>query len=542
MQICPECGNETEENILRKKKYICPVCKAYLRVTAMNRIAMVADADSFDEWDKEITGRLERQDDAYAERIAAAREQTGLKEAVVTGTIRILGKKTAIGVCDASFLMGSMGYGAGEKVTRLFERAAEERLSVFLFCCSGGARIQEGLVSLMQMEKTAAAAGRHSKEGLLYCSILTDPTMGGVTASYAMLGDVILAEPGARIGFAGKRVIRQTIKDELPEGFQSAEFLESHGFVDGIIRREKLRQIMVFLMFTSQGYAGGITGSDKASSYPFRNVKRNMVRFLRGSSCAWELVREIRSSDYPESLEYIHRIFDIFVEQKGDRYYGDDPSVAGGIALLEGRAVTVLSVVRGKTMEESVDRNFGMPMPEGYRKARRLMKQAEKFKRPVITFINTPGAFCGVGAEERGQAEAVAKNLLEMSRLGVPVLVIITGEAGSGGALALSAGNEVWMLETATYSVLTPEGYASILWRDAARAREAAEMMKMTAADLKKAGIIDRIIPVSAKRAKDGVTEVSAYLKCEIVRYLDRMSVKNADQIIEERYRRFRNM
>ncbi|MCX7694288.1 MAG: acetyl-CoA carboxylase carboxyltransferase subunit alpha, partial [Caloramator sp.] len=208
----------------------------------------------------------------------------------------------------------------------------------------------------------------------------------------------------------------------------------------------------------------------------------------------WDRVVLARMNDRPTSLDYIEMIFDDFIEFHGDRLYGDDPAIVGGIATLNGIPVTVIGEQKGRNTKENLYRNFGMPHPEGYRKALRLMKQAEKFKRPIITFIDTPGAYCGIGAEERGQAEAIARNLMEMSTIETLKIAIVIGEGSSGGALAISVADEIWMLENAVYSILSPEGFASILWKDASRAKEAADVMKMTAFDLKELGIISRII------------------------------------------------
>lgn len=539
---CNRCESVFEEAELAKKKYICSVCGAYLRMNAWQRIRMVTDQGSFVEWFSDIeTGNPLRHKN-YEEKLKSAREKTGLNEAVVVGKGTVFGEEIVLGVCDSSFLMGSMGRAVGEKITCAVEAATKQRLPVFIFCCSGGARMQEGIVSLMQMEKTAAALARHSDEGLFYASVLTDPTTGGVTASFAMLGDVIMAEPDSLIGFAGQRVIRQTIGQNLPEGFQTSEFQCQHGMVDGIVERKRLRKMIQFLAVTNrrrEGYAN-FNSTFKTKFHPWtKNVLKSL---FYPHKTAWERIRAVRRANCPSSLDYITQIFDVFIELKGDRCYGDDQALLGGIALLNGQPVTVITEYRGKEANEIIARNFGMPMPEGYRKALRLMKQAEKFNRPVITFVNTPGAYCGIEAEERGQGEAIARNLFEMARLKVPILTIIVGEAGSGGALATAVGNEVWMFENATYSVLTPEGYASIVWKDAGRAKEAAEEMHITAQDLKKLGIIEKIIPDFGGTDKEKAPVISACLKEHIIEFLNKMSRKSAEQILEERYCRFRNM
>lgn len=539
---CKRCGSKFDEKEMKKKKYICSVCGTYLRMNAWQRIHLILDQGSFVEWfpDMEVGNPLKNKN--YEEKLELERKKTGLKEAVIVGKGTVFGEEIVLAVCDASFLMGSMGRTVGEKITCAIEKATIEKLPIFMFCCSGGARMQEGIVSLMQMEKTAAALARHSDAGLFYCAILTDPTTGGVTASFAMLGDVIMAEPDSLIGFAGQRVIRQTIGKDLPEGFQTSEFQCEHGMVDGIVERKRIRKMIQFLTVTNQRNENYSNFNSKFKT-KFRPWTKEAVKsFFYQQMTAWERVKEVRKANHPSSLDYIQQIFDVFIELKGDRCYGDDKALLGGIALLDGQPVTLITEYRGKESNEIIARNFGMPMPEGYRKALRLMKQAEKFNRPVITFINTPGAYCGIEAEQRGQGEAIARNLFEMSKLRIPILAIIVGEAGSGGALATAVGNEVWMFENATYSVLTPEGYASIIWKDAGRAKEAAEEMQITAQDLKKLGIIEKIIPEFGGARKENVQMISSYLKENIIKFLDKMSSKSTEEILEERYRRFREM
>lgn len=503
---------------------------------------MVADPKSFEPWfeDLEVSNPLEYQ--GYEEKLAAAREKTGLKEAVTVGRCKVFGNDIVLGVCDSRFMMASMGHVVGEKITRAIERATQLRLPVFLFCCSGGARMQEGIVSLMQMAKTAAAIQKHGEAGLLYCSILTDPTTGGVTASFAMLGDVIMAEPGALIGFAGPRVIRQTIGQELPQGFQTAEFLVEHGFADGIVERKNLKKTIQFLIKSHQCVGKG-TYADFRGDRGFRFEISELVKeqmFYSKPRSAWEKVRAVRQVERPAATDYMGHLFDIFVEAHGDRGYHDDKALIGGIAFLEGQPVTVIADLKGKSLQECQERNFGMPLPEGYRKALRLMKQAEKFNRPIISFVNTSGAFCGIEAEERGQGEAIAKNLMEMAGLKVPVLCILIGEGGSGGALATAVGNEVWMMENATYSILSPEGFASILWKDAGRAQEASEVMNITAQDLKRLGVIERIIPEYGGASENTVEAIAGYMKEHIREFLERYNGMTGEAIAQERYQRFR--
>ena len=544
---CEACGQPLYRNDWLENWKVCPKCGKYGRMTARERIAMLADESSFREWDKELEGDNPLQFPAYAEKLAKAKETTELTEAVITGEITIYGQRTAIAVCDAGFLMASMGKAVGEKITRAVEKATAAKLPVVLYTASGGARMQEGLFALMQMAKTAAALKRHSEAGLLTVVVLTDPTTGGVTASFAMLGDIILAEPGALIGFAGPRVIEQTIGQKLPEGFQRAEFLLEHGFVDAVTERKDQKEVLGrILRYHVKPNRRVHMGRDTIfleerdrQIQAYKQAKDRQENSDKGS--AWERVQASRSADRLTAMDYISRIFHGFFELHGDRFFGDDTAVIGGIATIGRIPVTVIGQQKGRTTKERIQRNFGMPKPEGYRKALRLMKQAEKFGRPIICFVDTPGAFCGIEAEERGQGEAIARNLYEMADLKVPVLSIFIGEGGSGGALALAVANEVWMMENATYSILSPEGFASILWKDSRRAKEAAEVMGITAQKLKEWGIVDRVILEYCDRKEEEAEVYAEYMKQAIKEFIQVYAEKSKEELEAQRYQRFRS-
>ena len=537
LRKCNKCGAAIITEDVKKGYYICPKCGGYFRVHAYRRIQMVIDEGTFEEWDHELVGGNPVDYKGYPEKVQALQEKTGLREAVVTGKGKIGGRDTVIAVCHGRFLMASMGWAVGEKITRAVERATEEKLPVIIFACSGGARMQEGITSLMQMAKTSAALERHSKAGLLYVSVLTEPTTGGVTASFAMLGDIILAEPGALIGFAGPRVIEQTIRQKLPKGFQRAEFLVEHGFVDDIVRRENLKETLGKILELHENAAAEsrvekTDGSDKEDT----ELPVGINPYLT----AWDRVQISRKVDRPSGSDYIEALFTDFMEFHGDRNYGDDKAIIGGIAKFHGRPVTVIVQEKGTNTKENIAHNFGMPMPEGYRKALRLMKQAEKFHRPVLCFVDTPGAFCGIEAEERGQGEAIARNLWELAGLKTPVLSVVTGEGGSGGALALAAGDQVWMLENSVYSILSPEGFASILWKDSARAKEAAGVMQLTAADLYEKGIIEQVIPEPENLTPESLWQVTELLDDRIDDFLKKYDNLSEEELLECRYTRFR--
>ena len=555
MRKCNACKAAVFADEVKQNHYICPHCGNYFHVPAYRRIKMVVDRKSFTEWDVHMEEQNPLQYKGYEEKIRSLREKTGLDEAVVTGKCTIKGTPTALGVCDCRFMMSSMG-----EVVGVFERATKERLPVILYICSGGARMQEGLVSLMQMAKTSMAIRKHSDAGLLYVPVLTDPTTGGVTASFAMLGDIILAEPKALIGFAGPRVIEQTIGQKLPKGFQRAEFLLEHGFVDKIVEREEQRSVLADILKLHENKIpdyGQSDNSDMEMKYKSDNAestetavgdKRESENTIwpefipSGNYTPWEHVQLARAKTRPTGKDYIEALFDDFMEFHGDRHCGDDPAVIGGVAFFHGKPVTVLAQEKGEGTRENIARNFGMVSPEGYWKSLRLMQQAEKFHRPVICLVDTPGAFCGLEAEERGQGEAIAKNLYTLAGLTVPVLSIVIGEGGSGGALAFAVADEVWMLEHSVYSILSPEGFASILWKDSKKAKEAAAVMKLTAADLYQMGMIEHVIPEAEPVSRENINDAATYLENGIEDFLGKYGKTEPEKLLEHRYERFRKM
>ena len=534
-RICNSCKSEIQRNELDKNYSVCPNCGYYMRFHAKKRILTLADKKSFQEWDANMKWDNPLKDSLYEKKLLVVSAKHKLNDAIITGEIKILGMQVAIGVMDTRFMMASMGRIVGEKISKIFERATKKKIPVILFCCSGCARMQEGIVSLMQMKKTAAAVKRHSDEGLLYISVLTNPTMGGVTASFSMLADVVLAEKGAMIGFAGPRVIEQNTGAKLPEGFQTAEFQLQHGFVDDIVSRMEMRNYLGHLLKLHNGQK-----RIKHQNLYNREVNKK-PKFEHIS--AWENVLKARSNKRPTSMDYINTIFEDFLEFHGDKVFSDDHAIIGGIASIYGKPVTVIGHQKGKNnIEEALYRNWGMPSPSGYRKALRLMKQAEKFKRPIICFVDTIGAACGIEAEEQGQGYAIANILRETTDIKVPILSIIHGEGGSGGALALAVANEVWMLENAVYSVLTPEGYASILWKDNAKASEAAELMKMTSGDMLKNKVVDKVFAEPYELTNENMNELCFEIKNNIANFLKKYQKKTEKYISNQQYKRFRKI
>lgn len=501
-------------------------------MNARERIESLVDPGSFKETDRYFSAAdpLHFADDKpYEERLRAARQRTGLRDAVVTGHCRIGGYPAVLAVLDFEFMGGSMGSVVGEKITRAFERAAHEDTPIVTVATSGGARMQEGMISLMQMAKTAAAAVRLRERGVPYISVLTNPTTGGIYASFANLGDVILAEPGALIGFAGPRVVEQIMGAPLPPESHRAEFLLEHGMIDAVVEPERIRPVLTALLSCL---------ADEVRLEIAEEV-RGRLRPVPAPGRSWNLVQLARREDRPTALDYIAAVFDDFVELHGDRLYGDDPALVMGFAKLAGRSVVVMGQERG---HGDPVRRGGRMLPEGYRKAQRAMRLAEKFRLPLISLVDTPGAMPTFEAEQRGMAMSLATSLAVLSELATPTLAVVIGEGGSGGALALAACDRILMQQNSIFSVIAPEGAAAILYRDASRAEDLADRLKLTPHDLLELGIIDGIVPEPEGGAHLDPDTAARELRDVLVREvfeLERFSVR---RLVRRRYRRFRSV
>ena len=544
---CPACSGIMFRDEFQQNASVCQHCQHHFRIGAPERLALVVDPDSFEEYDRGLSSVDPIGFDGYLERLEQLHQRTGMTEAVITGRARIAGMPCHVGAMDSRFLMGSMGSVVGEKITRLFERATEAGEPVVLFTVSGGARMQEGILSLMQMAKTSAARGRHREAGLVYLAVLTDPTTGGVTASFASLGDYLISEPGTLIGFAGRRVIEGTIAEQLPEDFQRAEFLREHGFLDLIVDRHALPGMIARILAYHSGErvaaaqpAAALDADEAPRAVPSASDEEMAVVSPQasGSDC----LERIRQRGRPTIMDWLPLIFDETIELDGDRCFGEDAAIWGGLALLDGRPVTVIGTRKGRDLAENSAVHFGMPHPEGYRKALRLMREAARVGRPIVTFIDTPGAYCGVGAEERGQGEAIAVNLMEMMGLESPIVSIVTGEGGSGGALAIAVADRLAMLSNALYSVISPRGFASLLWKDPSREQEAADRSRITATDLRDFGICDQILAEPEGGAGEDAALVARRMKRFLIEQIDALAARPTEARLAERYERFRRL
>lgn len=496
------------------------------KLTAIDRIISVIDNDTeFSALYNELSPDNILDIPGYTEKILSIQETTGLKDSIVTGIGVIDGVTCAIGAMDYRFMLGSMGRVAGEKISNLIEKSGTCRYPLVIFCCSGGARVQEGIYSLMQMGKIATTLAKWKSEIPLFISVLTDPTMGGVTASIGMLGDIVLAEPNAQIGFAGPRIIESVINTPLPENFQSSENQLKNGLIDAVVDRSDMKKILGKLLNSVKYQV--IPESKSTIKFNITNTQKDI----------WQKIKDIRTFDRLDSKDYISEIFTDFIELHGDRVSGDDGAIYGGIAYFRNIPVTVIGITKGHNTQDLVESNFGMVSPSGYRKAIRLMKLSPT--RPIILFVNTPGAYPGKSAEIGGQGHAIANCLFEMANITAPTLSFITGEGGSGGALALAVSNSVWMLENSVYSVISPEGFASILFKDSKKAPEAAYLMKMSTQDLLAAQVIDGIIPEYGGATKEHLLEISKNISEVINNFLMRTHNMSGLSIVENKLQRF---
>jgi acyl-CoA carboxylase subunit beta len=513
---------------------VCDVCRHHFSLSARHRLALLVDEGSFKESNRRLatTDPLAFSDSLpYQERLDTARSRSGTEESVITGTGNINGRPCVLAVSDFGFLGGSMGTVKGEKLALALELAAKQRLPFVAVSASGGARMQEGMLSLVQMAKTAAAAMRLKQAGVPFISVLTDPTTGGVYASYASLGDIILAEPGALIGFAGPRVIEQLTGHAPPEGAQTAEFLHQHGWIDGIVERQRLRNLLATLL---QLFHRTWDLHPRSDAELYRPT-------LSPPADAWAAVQLARHPERPSAKSYIQRMLQPFVELHGDRQFGDDPAVICGLGDLAGITVLVIAQERGDVADRE-RRRGGHMRPEGYRKALRMMRLAAQLRLPLLTLIDTPGASLDFEAEARGLAPSIAACLAAMSVLPVPVVAVVIGEGGSGGALALGVADRVLMQENAIYSVIAPEGAAAILYRDAERARDLASALKLTAVDGSVLGVVDTVVPEPEGGAHLDADYAALLLRNFILDALVELRKAGAGKLVEERYRKFRRM
>jgi len=527
LENCLYCDMDLSSSELYQRYHLCPGCGFHYVLPAYERIDLLADEGSFIEINRSLAALdpLSFSGEAsYRRRVFDTQKRTGLSEAVVTGVCQIEGTLTVVVVLDFGFLGGSMGCVVGEKVALAFEHALKKKLPLVAVVSSGGARVQEGVLALMQMAKTAAAAQQLHAAGLPFITILTNPTTGEVYASFANLADIVIAEPNALIGFASLRVVEQTEGRALPKDAHTAESHLKHGMIDCVVERTKLRELLAILLdLLSSQYR--LTLRRRLGPYPPITPRRES---------AWQSVQLARHQERPTSLDYIARITSSFVELHGDRCYGDDRSVVCGLADIGGEGVVLIAQERSH--------NSGKAYPEGFRKAQRAMRLAAKFRLPLVTFIDTPGAYPGLEAEERGVGSAIAYCLAMMSDLPTPIISVVIGEGGSEGALALGVADRILMMENAIFSVIPPERAAALMYRDASRADEIAPALRLTAEDCMELGVVDALVPEPKGGAHVDPDEAARQLKKFLLNELVEIQGVSAGRLAKARYDKFRRM
>lgn len=530
-EVCLFCGESLSDALLYVEARVCPACRFHYSITARERIRLLVDPKSFREKFRAVISidpLLFNSRDTYRSDIYNAQLRTGLTEAAIVGQCRIEGISTVLLALDFSFLGGSMGLVVGEKVALACELARKKDLPLVALVTSGGARLQEGALSLMQMAKAATAVSALHRRGLPYVAVFANPTTGQAYASFANMADVLLAEPGALMGFAPLRTLQESAGRSLPEDSHTAESHLRNGMLDNVVDREHLRGAIATILRRLV----------PAKTRQRLLVPRERSRRPEGQLGAWEAVQRTRHPQRPTARDYIQRVFREFVEFHGDRLAADDPSVICGVGDLYGTSVMVVAQQRGYTPEgESQPPSIG---PTGFRKAQRAMHMAEKFRIPVITLIDSAGPEQTLEAEEKGIGNALANTIFTMSNLPVPTVAVILGEGGRESALAFSIADHILMLEGAIYTPASPEAAASMLFRDDSRAPDVAHSLRLTARDVKDLNIIDTVVPEPPGGAHTD-PEASAYtLERALVRAVARIERYSTRRMLTQRHKRFR--
>ncbi len=531
---CEACGKLVYHKDYKENKYICPRCNHTFGMTPKQRFDLLFDDKKWVRFElpEPADDPLNFKDRVpYKERLAEAREETGRPEALGVADGTIGGIPSTVAVMNGEFMMGSMGRAVGEGIVAAAEHAIEKRQPFIMVTTSGGARMQENTLSLMQMARATVAVNRLNQEKIPYIVVLADPTYGGVSASFAMLGDIHIAEQGARIGFAGRRIIEQNMREKLPSNFQTADYLYEHGMVDMVVKRTDVKSALekILAVLTKQKRsAEPISISTPATD------KRAKIRGM-GQNTDYDKVMLARHENRPHFLDYINGLVSDWSYLAGDRLYAEDPAMGSGIGFFQGIPSVIIGQEKGRTIETRTKHRFGMANPDGYRKAMRMMKLAEKFDLPLISLVDTDGAFAGREGEERGQSQAVAASTQAGLLFAAPYISVITGTGGSGGAIAIATGDKVLMLENSVYSVIAPESASSILWKDNKFAATAAAAMKLTAKDMSEQKIIDEIVAEPAGGAQNDWQKTMENLGAAVVKSIKELQKTASNKLPTKR-------
>ena len=529
---CLFCEEEISETAAYRNYRVCPYCRFHYTLSARQRIELLADRRSFKESYKYLSSVAPiafSQRGSYRNLLSQSQNRTGLTEATVTGICRIGGIRTMLVVLDFGFMGGSMGSVVGEKIALGLETAARRDLPLVALVTGGGARIQEGVLSLMQMAKTVTAANRFKQKGAPFIVVLANPSTGQAYASFANLADVILAEPGSLIGLSPLRTLREASEAPLPQDAHTAEAHLHHGLLDNVVDRESLQPRLATLL--------RVLTAQKLGKGEFKPPARTRSRPGPGPE-AWESVTAARNGERPSATFYIRSILEPFVELHGDRLSSDDRSIIAGVGYLCGEPVAVI----GQQRPYSLDGERYHIYPDGLRKAQRLIKLATRFELPLVTFIDTQGADPGLAAEEQGIGNAIATTLSMMAEAPVPIVSVIIGEGGNEGALALGISDRIIMQQYAIYSPISLNRTPGGSYGDPELDREAAEALMLTAQDCLELGIIDAIVTEPEGGAHNNSRNAATALQSAIVRQLAAVSRLSQGKLMNARYKKFRQM
>ena len=531
-ESCLVCGIVLIDSPLYKQFRVCPGCKFHYGLSARDRIHSLVDPGSFKEINRSIAAidpTSSSSKSTYNARFSADQRRTGLYEAIVTGVCSIGGSSATLIVLDFGFMGGSISSVVGEKAALAFEHAAKRKLPVVAVLTSGGSRVNEGLLSLLQMGKITVSSERFSEKKLPLISVLANPTTGQAFASLANLADITLAEPGAIIGFSTARTIKESGTRSNQLTISNAESQLSNGMIDTIIDRTELNETLATLL--------DLTNPEFRLSYR-KKTKRNQTPLPKQR--AWQSVGLARHTKRPTSIDYINRIILNFFELKGDRASGEDPAIVGGLGHLGGQTVMIIGQERGDENNDAV--NDGMTSPAGFRKAVRLMKLAEKFEIPVITLIDTPAPNQGAPSEIGGLGSSIASTMSVMASLNVPTIAAIIGQGGSEGALALAIADRVLMMQNAIYTAMAPEEAADLMFDKSTSNEEVAESLRLTAADCLELNMVDEIVGEPITAAHESPDAAARQLRRIILTHLTDIGNWSNFRRSRRRYRKFRQI
>ena len=526
-EICLVCDQSMALSDLYATLRVCPICRFHYSMNARERIDSLADAESFHEINRSVSSLDPlsfSSRGSYKQRIFRDQRRTGLTEAVVTGPCSISGSPVMMIALDFGFMGGTMGCVVGEKIALALEHAVKRSLPVVAVITSGGARFQEGVLSLMQMAKTSIATVQLAQKGLPFIVVLANPATGQTYASFASLADIIVAEPEAIVGFSSVRALQEASEGPLPSSSQTAETHLQNGLIDGIVDRSKLRTLLAIILdLLGQQYR--LTSADRGTQQALEPQRTD----------AWDYVQLARHEDRPTSSDYIRSMFGNFVEIHGDRASEDAESVICGFGQLGGQTIMAVGQERRRTSGRGTS-------PGGFRKAQRAFDMAEKFGLPVVTLIDSMGPDVSLEAEEHGLGGAIATTIARLSGISTPTIAVVIGEGGSEAALAFGVADRVVMMENAIYTTISPEGAAELIYQDEGRAEEVAASLKLTAHDCREYGIIDLLVQEPPGGAHTDHDEAARQLRRVLLQELSQLQSKSGRSLLRDRYKKFRNM